>query len=866
MDYLRLIMGLLLPWAGGYFWLIAAENRFNPAGNPNNLRQIGYGLFLGFAGLQGIVLISAALMGRVEFWSVLAIVSFITAAGAGFAKRTSSHKSSVSATPVEQGDNNPIATMLFWLLIIWAVLHLALAAIEVFNRPVFPTDALLVWVYRAKAWFYSGNVYQLASPAAWLDGTATVPYAAIAYSYPTFASIIPFWAALSLGHWSETLINTPVLLCGIALGLALYGQSRELGVNRLLSVGAVYLLLSVPLVGSHLSLAGYADVWMLGFAGLGFVALVHGQAVHNHFQAALGLGMIFLSIMVKDEGVVWLCTALAMLFLVRFRLRGAMVLLMLTALLIIVAMILDCTFVDLPLVGRLGVANGKVYIPFLGSHTLQINNVWAAYWDSFFTLASWHLLWPMLVLAVGLLFFLRSTRLAVVIAVFLLIATISQVFIFVVTELGVWASDFSSINRLPLQLVPALLYCLVVLFSTLFERFNSRVKRGASIWVYLLPAITSFAPVVLGLVAYLAYSNPSSHTHPVVFGPEKLAVVAGAGQVQDSTLTISRYDDGYAIVSSGLISHDADLFPILRYDVGAGAGQSVDFMWRRALDPNDVRFASLDPSGAGSIYLADEPEWSGQITEIGYAVFETQDAPAQIKRLMLEPPGLVAQLRLIWSYWTAPEPWTQASVNWLNGGRVNPFVSIPFLLAIWLVSTLVLYGLGYLLHRDAKASLVGFGACVLFAWILVDLRWTENQKVQAMSTIRFAQEKGGQHCIDDSGSCDIVDLIRSIKPQLRGMKNNARVVIVPNKIDAPFLSVLAKYLLLPKASVVYNEELYSVPNHSNNYMLMLKSKFQDSGDLRSVAAQIAARKGQDGVKHIWESELGALFKVNAAEM
>ena len=44
-------------------------------------------------------------------------------------------------------------------------LHLWLSALEIFNRPVYPWDAWLVWLYRAKAWYFSGTVYELASAA-----------------------------------------------------------------------------------------------------------------------------------------------------------------------------------------------------------------------------------------------------------------------------------------------------------------------------------------------------------------------------------------------------------------------------------------------------------------------------------------------------------------------------------------------------------------------------------------------------------------------------------------------------------------------------------------------------------------------------
>ena len=72
MDYPSLLIALFLPWLAGYLWLVVIDQRFNPA-TPNVLRQIGYGLFLGYAGLQGVVLTYNKLFGSVDFWPILGL-------------------------------------------------------------------------------------------------------------------------------------------------------------------------------------------------------------------------------------------------------------------------------------------------------------------------------------------------------------------------------------------------------------------------------------------------------------------------------------------------------------------------------------------------------------------------------------------------------------------------------------------------------------------------------------------------------------------------------------------------------------------------------------------------------------------------
>jgi hypothetical protein len=211
--------------------------------------------------------------------------------------------------------------VLLVILAVWTGLHFFFAASEVFNQPLYPWDAWLAWVYRAKAWYLAGGMVDVVSPAQWATATSADVYTIHAWTYPRFPSVVPYWAALSLGRWSETLVNLPALLAGSAIGLALYGQCRESGMNPLLGITACYLLFSVPLFGTHIALAGYADIWMAGFAGLGFIALLRGALCGQHFQTLLGFLMIALAIGVKNEGAVWFLAALLMQALITFRWR-----------------------------------------------------------------------------------------------------------------------------------------------------------------------------------------------------------------------------------------------------------------------------------------------------------------------------------------------------------------------------------------------------------------------------------------------------------------------------------------------------------------------------------------------------------------
>jgi len=249
----------------------------------------------------------AALFQKIQFWPIAGTISLITIIGATLAYTYNRSPTSAAHTPIRNNATglSPAGRATLALLLAWIIIHLSLAAIEILYRPVFPWDAWLNWMYRAKAWFFEGAIFGFSSPIEWATDTGALAYNVGGHNYPTFVPTIAFWAACSLGFWSDTLVNTPVLFCGIALAMGIYGQCREFGGSYLHSVAAAYLLLSVPLVGTHLALAGYADIWIAGFTGLGFAALTRGLIDDNRFQSALGLLMAALAITVKAEGLVW---------------------------------------------------------------------------------------------------------------------------------------------------------------------------------------------------------------------------------------------------------------------------------------------------------------------------------------------------------------------------------------------------------------------------------------------------------------------------------------------------------------------------------------------------------------------------------
>ena len=488
MGLLTLYSGLLLPWLGGALWLAYADSRFNDRKQGNRFLQAGYGFFLGYAVLFLAIKASNQLTGTVSWTGLMLFLLVFTASG-GLAVWRSREQTMTSAVPRPA----PPGTALKILTVIVSALmaiHLVFIAVEIFTLPVYPWDAWLVWVYRAKAWFLAGDMAEVVSRADWATGTSADIYTIHAWRYPLFVSVIPYWAALSLGRWSETLVNLPVLLAGLAIGMALYGQCREYGFSARISLTTCYLMYSIPLFGTHIALAGYADIWMAGFTGLGFIALIRGVILHgNHakagFQFVLGLLMILFGIGVKNEGMVWLLAALALVILTNFRLRVPVLIVGSALALGAVAFALGISHIELPLVGKLGMDNGRFVIPLIGKFRLEVHDIQEIYWNNFIRLGSWNLFWVLLAGSLILAFKplkglatcpARRTSLS-----FLLIFLATQLFIFGFTSQGLWANTYTAINRLPLHFVPALLFAMLVIArESLLQAEGFKATTGVS--------------------------------------------------------------------------------------------------------------------------------------------------------------------------------------------------------------------------------------------------------------------------------------------------------------------------------------------------------------------------------------------------
>lgn len=866
MEWLRLAIALILPCIVGYVWLTAAEEKFDFGAGSNIAGRLGYGFFIGYAAVHALVVLSANLFGFVQFWPIAIVLAVIAATGPLLHRRTLLKSRPSNYHSIEQSNERaitrqpplPLPTIARAALVIflaWAALHLVLAALEILHRPVYSWDAWLSWIYRAKAWFYAGTLVPMDPPIAWLMDEAAAAYNVAGHHYPTFSPTITLWVATALGHWSETLIHLPVLLCGISLGLGLYGQCRKSGMDILLSTLAAYFLLSIPLIGAHLALPGQADIWMAGFTGLGFVAIIRGLTQENTFQLILGLLFAVFAIAIKTEGVVWLAVALLVTFFTT-RPKLSLFAISFLACLALAGWLLGITFVELPVIGGLGISDGSVHIPLMASQKLEDFNLLDDYLDNFFYNGTWHLLWSFLVFSAAALLFTPTGPMRRAITSFYLMCALAHIVIFDNTIQGHWAEDYTAINRLPMHFTPALVFCFMLIGHTLMLARVTELRLPA-LRKMLFAFPLGIAIAVLGLIGYLGVKYPSDHGEPILYNAKDLQIVVGSGVLQNDVGVINRFDNNIAIASSGPISLDADSIQFLEAEIGGANQKDPAFFWRTLGEPGNVHRIKLSGGGHHLENLTDRENWQGRITEIGLLFYDDGGKDVHIRSVTLKPQSVAINLKKTWSDWTQLEPWSLKSVNWIASGSKTPIVSLP----LFVVGILLAVIAALLILNGAASSTVGaVFLSMVVAWALVDLRWTVNGIKQSNQTLNNYRSNTDLDHLYGVGDLAIASLVAQTKYVIQD--TNASVLVLATKREMRFQVQRAKYHLLPNPAVVHEGGLRGIPRITTDYLLVMRQSYYEPGELKLEATQIAedlSRRHGGQVEVVLDSTDGILI-------
>jgi hypothetical protein len=322
-------------------------------------------------------------------------------------------------------------------------------------RPVFPWDAWSAWAVKPKSWMLLGRADEYVPLSTWLSDPAAPLRTNATWNYPEWLAWIEVWFASAAGGWNEPLVD--VAWCGAfaSLALAAYGYWRGSGLKPLGALGLTYALVSLPLLETHVALAGYADLWVSVTLGLAVFAWSRWLMFRERGQWLLGIAFAACLPALKLEGAIWLLAfaAIVALELLPARWRWRVAALVVAA--FAIGLLAGGFSIPVPGLGWVRIGWGRLTIPGIPPFELVWHPVGEATLSSLFVLPNWHLLWYALPLIVIWRWRTLCRDHAARMLGLLVSAQLGLLFVlFFFTAAAAWAEDFTSASRLVLQIVP----------------------------------------------------------------------------------------------------------------------------------------------------------------------------------------------------------------------------------------------------------------------------------------------------------------------------------------------------------------------------------------------------------------------------
>jgi hypothetical protein len=458
MSAFTLLVGQLLPWGVGSAMLACL---LRDAGTGRGALIAGYGYLAGSFALT-LWMRALSTLGVPFGWASIALPLLIAALAALWPVRGRLRTQWAWRGPAIEGEHARLRASLWWLLALLVAAHLGFAALEIMWRPLFPWDAWSQWATKAHVWYALGYMAPFADANAWWGG---VTYLDTAPNYPANMPLLQVWSSIAFGRWDDSMINWPWWSFALALALVFYGQLRQRGRGPLFAMVGTYLVVSMPLLDTHVALAGYADLPLAAYYGASAIAAWQWANARDSRQGVLALVMAAACPLTKIPGWVWLLTLLPALIVALMPRRGLRVVLGLWGLGAMVLLVLaQFDFV---------VTGYRLHADF--------RPVWEPLWENYYELANWHLLWyllPLLALATH-----RRLIAPPLLAGTVMVAS-GLAFLFVVfsfTSASQWVQDFSTVNRATLHLAPLLMFFVLMMVEAIVRSLREKDPAPAAV-------------------------------------------------------------------------------------------------------------------------------------------------------------------------------------------------------------------------------------------------------------------------------------------------------------------------------------------------------------------------------------------------
>ena len=651
---------------------------------------------LSLAGFQICRLISSALNAELNLWLKAGAGFFISAAlliqwlsyapvSLSAASWSAVFVSALVSLPLFQLTRRPEQTVIsellqrkqlspywpYFLLITLIAAHLLLVLASNLTRDIFPWDAFTTWMYRAKVWVLNDEMLNFQGVNQWLQ-SGGLGYALPASHYPpSVSAVAAFGSALSSG-WDDQSASMPWFFAMLAIGSMMFGVCKQSGLATLPSLAVLYLLISLPIVGMHGVLAGYADLWMVGTSGMGLAALLLWTQKRQRGALAIGTVLLVVGPCFKTEGWIWL--GMGMLFILIHTLwhqrRYA-------ALFCVIAILLAgfrLQSVNLGALGLWGIHEETIHIGPLGQYLLRPYNALPKYFEMIFLRGNFHLLGTLYLLALALLTFI-NWRASVTHWLMGALIICSQWVIFGLSSYSLYAETGTAINRLLLQFLPVFVLTIAMAWKVVTETLNQspsqavlgRFAQSAGMIGILLVSLAAPAFILLD------WSGNERNDQEASYTPDLLEPVLGKlRRLDNGSLAFTGTPGPVAVAKVRLKSLGSPQPRYVMPNASMLAPGAASFYWINKDEPQ-VNSYSLDISGPAILDMKSVPAfWQKPVIEMGYLVEKQALGSVQLDTLAVSNAIRPQLLPALMNHWLTPNGISQRSINMVNGHSPSP--------------------------------------------------------------------------------------------------------------------------------------------------------------------------------------------------
>lgn len=447
MDLLRIFAGWLLPWLLGIAIVRRAYARWPTVPPPHWAWLIGCGFFAG-AFVLTLEMRGVSRLGVPFGLASVGAPLLVAAVLLWLPELRGLSRRGVPPRPALALSGGTAVRVAFYVLLAWLGVRALLLLLEVLRTPLYPWDAWTQWGTKAKVWYALRHMAPFAPFDAWL-GAPIGTYFDAAPHYPATIPLWQVWSCLALGRWDDALMNLPWWLAGVALAFALYGFLRAQDFTPLFALIGTWIVTSMPILDTHVALAGYADLPLACYFAVGALAGITAVRTRSIAHACVALLLVAALPLIKLPGWIWLATlvlGLVVAAVPRYGMRIAVGAWVLGALLVLILGRFEVTLFNYQL-------------------HMQLQVPWHGLVEAYLSFANWHMLFWLLpaVLIVARRWvtapeFAPLTAVIVSGVLFLLLG-------FSLSNAWIWVEDQSTVNRATLHLAPLLATWLVLLMQ-----------------------------------------------------------------------------------------------------------------------------------------------------------------------------------------------------------------------------------------------------------------------------------------------------------------------------------------------------------------------------------------------------------------